>query len=162
MLDVRGLGKSYAVRLNSDVEMPKNPDLPTKAPVKPGTPTVYQVTANVNYTILGAIIEKVSGMSYPDYVVRKIFEPAGMDAATSNAIGARRRSAPSVRPAKKYSPDPFALSSASEMSVASLVAPRSTVSAAARAAHAEFAASRSASALAALAPCTVFAAEIIV
>ncbi|MGD2017057.1 MAG: DUF1573 domain-containing protein [Planctomycetota bacterium] len=48
-------GKSYAVRLNSDVEMPKNPDLPTKAPVKPGTPTVYQVTANVNYTILGAI-----------------------------------------------------------------------------------------------------------
>jgi len=48
-------GKSYAVRLNSDVELPKNAALATKAPVKPGTPTVYQVTANVNYTILGAI-----------------------------------------------------------------------------------------------------------
>ena len=48
-------GKSYAVRLNSDVEMPKNPGLATKKPVKPGAPTVYQVTANVNYTVLGAI-----------------------------------------------------------------------------------------------------------
>ncbi|MBL6757535.1 MAG: DUF1573 domain-containing protein [Planctomycetes bacterium] len=48
-------GKSYAVRLDSDVELPKNDKLPTKAAAKPGAPTVYQVTANVNYTILGAI-----------------------------------------------------------------------------------------------------------
>lgn len=34
--------------------------------------------SNYGYTVLGAIIETVSGMPYPDYVVQRIFEPAGM------------------------------------------------------------------------------------
>ena len=70
-------GKNYAVRLNSDVELPKNDKLPSKAPVKPGTPTVYQVTANVNYTILGAISLQTQylslGLVRPDQpVVRNV------------------------------------------------------------------------------------------
>ncbi len=70
-------GKSYAVRLNSDVELPKNDKLPSKAPAKPGAPTVYQVTANVNYTILGAISLQTQylslGLVRPDQpVVRNV------------------------------------------------------------------------------------------
>ena len=70
-------GKSYAVRLNSDVELPKNDKLPTKDVVKPGAPTVYQVTANVNYTILGAISLQTQylslGLVRPDQpVVRNV------------------------------------------------------------------------------------------
>ncbi|MEM1449815.1 MAG: DUF1573 domain-containing protein [Planctomycetota bacterium] len=48
-------GKSYALRLNSDVELPVTSKLAKAAKAKPGTPTVYQVTANVNYRILGAL-----------------------------------------------------------------------------------------------------------
>ena len=47
-------GKSYALRLDSDIELPKGEELASATPVKPGTPTVYQVTANINYRILGA------------------------------------------------------------------------------------------------------------
>lgn len=70
-------GKSYAVRLNSDVELPKNPGLPDKAAGKAGAPTVYQVTANVNYTILGAISLQTQylslGLVRPDQpVVRNV------------------------------------------------------------------------------------------
>ncbi len=70
-------GKSYAVRLNSDVELPKNPSLPDKAAGKVGAPTVYQVTANVNYTILGAISLQTQylslGLVRPDQpVVRNV------------------------------------------------------------------------------------------
>lgn len=35
--------------------------------------------ANVNYSILGRIIEAVSGTSYTDYVKERFFEPLGMD-----------------------------------------------------------------------------------
>jgi|GEM_PF-2502361 len=70
-------GKSYAVRLNSDVELPKNDKAPSKAQAKPGAPTVYQVTANVNYTILGAISLQTQylslGLVRPDQpVVRNV------------------------------------------------------------------------------------------
>lgn len=70
-------GKSYAVRLNSDVELPKNPKLPDKVAGKAGAPTVYQVTANVNYTILGAISLQTQylslGLVRPDQpVVRNV------------------------------------------------------------------------------------------
>jgi CubicO group peptidase (beta-lactamase class C family) len=39
--------------------------------------------SNYGYILLGLIIEKVSGMSYYDYVREKIFEPAGMTATDS-------------------------------------------------------------------------------
>ena len=42
---------------------------------KPGERSQY---SNYGYTVLGAIIEKLSGMSYPNFVVKNIFEPAGM------------------------------------------------------------------------------------
>ena len=34
--------------------------------------------SNSNYVLLGAIIEKVSGMSYADFMARRVFEPLGM------------------------------------------------------------------------------------
>ncbi|QDH20467.1 serine hydrolase domain-containing protein [Saccharibacillus brassicae] len=37
----------------------------------------YQYS-NLNYNILGAIVERVSGLSYEDYVQRRIFDPLGM------------------------------------------------------------------------------------
>ncbi len=42
---------------------------------EPGTKNQY---SNGGYILLGAIIEKVSGMSYYDYVRENIFKPAGM------------------------------------------------------------------------------------
>jgi D-alanyl-D-alanine carboxypeptidase len=41
----------------------------------PGTKWKYD---NTGYILLGAIIEKISGMSYADYVRKNIFEPLGM------------------------------------------------------------------------------------
>ncbi len=42
---------------------------------KPGERESY---TNYGYTVLGAIIEKVSGQSYSDYIVEHVFGPAGM------------------------------------------------------------------------------------
>jgi len=39
--------------------------------------------SNFGFVLLGAVIEKVSGLSYYDYVQRSIFEPAGMKATGS-------------------------------------------------------------------------------
>ncbi len=41
----------------------------------PGTKWEY---SNSNYVLLGAIIEKITGMTYGDYLAEKIFKPAGM------------------------------------------------------------------------------------
>lgn len=43
---------------------------------EPGTKTQY---SNGGYIVLGLIIEKVSGMSYFDYVKENIYKPAGME-----------------------------------------------------------------------------------
>jgi len=42
---------------------------------EPGAREQY---SNYGYTVLGAIVEAITGMSYPEYVVERIFEPAGM------------------------------------------------------------------------------------
>jgi CubicO group peptidase (beta-lactamase class C family) len=39
--------------------------------------TTYQYS-NINYSIAGLIVEKVSGQSYADYVTQHIFESLGM------------------------------------------------------------------------------------
>ena len=41
--------------------------------------------ANVNYDLLGKIIEKVSGLSFEDYVRKNIFEPLEMSDSNANA-----------------------------------------------------------------------------
>src|SRR5690606_9125200 len=40
-----------------------------------GTMEIY---SNTNFWLLGLVIEKASGMTYEDYVEKKIFEPLGM------------------------------------------------------------------------------------
>jgi D-alanyl-D-alanine carboxypeptidase len=44
---------------------------------EPGTRTQY---SNFGYTLLGAIVENITGVSYPEYVEEHVFKPAGMDA----------------------------------------------------------------------------------
>ena len=53
-------------------------DLYGKRPLQfaPGTRFDY---SNYGFVLLGRIIEKVSGLSYDDYIRRNIFEPAGME-----------------------------------------------------------------------------------
>jgi CubicO group peptidase (beta-lactamase class C family) len=56
--------------------------------------------SNYGFVLLGAIIERVSGMSYYDYVQRNVFEPAGMkntaslaetDAVPNRSVGYMKR-----------------------------------------------------------------------
>ena len=49
----------------------------------PGTSRRY---CNACYVLLGAVVERVSGMSYYDYVRRNVFAPAGMEATDSYAL----------------------------------------------------------------------------
>lgn len=48
------------------------------ADVTPGTPGADWQYSNSNYQLLGALIEQVSGLDYPTYVRKNIFEPLGM------------------------------------------------------------------------------------
>lgn len=53
----------------------------SRAPLfAPGTEWRY---SNYGFVLLGAIVEKMSGMTYYDYVRKKIFEPSGMTATDS-------------------------------------------------------------------------------
>ena len=45
--------------------------------------------ANVNYDLLGKIVESVSGMSFEDYIRKNVFEPLGMSDAKANAWKAK-------------------------------------------------------------------------
>jgi CubicO group peptidase (beta-lactamase class C family) len=56
------------IALNGD----RAPDFP------PGSKTEYN---NYGYLLLGAVVERVSGKSYYDYVAKNVFEPAGMTSA---------------------------------------------------------------------------------
>jgi D-alanyl-D-alanine carboxypeptidase len=49
---------------------------------EPGTDERY---SNYGFVLLGALIEKVTGQSYYDYVRKKVFEPAGMRSTASQA-----------------------------------------------------------------------------
>ena len=50
---------------------------PMSLEYEPGTRTQY---SNFGYTVLGAIVESITGVSYPEYVVENVFKPAGMNA----------------------------------------------------------------------------------
>jgi len=50
----------------------------------PGTSWKY---SNTNYVLLGAVIERVSGMSWPEFMRRNLFEPLGLrDTAVDNLL----------------------------------------------------------------------------
>lgn len=50
----------------------------------PGTGSRY---TNVNFTILSLIVENVSGMSYPDYMLQEVFLPLGMNHTQVDRLG---------------------------------------------------------------------------
>jgi Beta-lactamase len=50
---------------------------------QPGTASAY---SNEGYVVLGAVVEKLTGMSYFDYVRERIFRPLGMSHTDSYAI----------------------------------------------------------------------------
>ena len=52
--------------------------------------------ANVNYVLAGLVVERASGMSYSDYVARRIFNPLGMDDSTAKGPP------PDVSPGHKF------------------------------------------------------------
>ncbi|MCA1623556.1 MAG: serine hydrolase [Acidobacteria bacterium] len=49
--------------------------------------------SNTNYFLLGMIIEKVSGKSYPDFMRERIFKPLGMNSTTVNTSGLKIKNA---------------------------------------------------------------------
>jgi CubicO group peptidase (beta-lactamase class C family) len=61
-------------------------DLVKDAPLRfaPGTRWEY---SNTNYFLLGMVIEKASGKSYPDYMRDRIFKPLGMSSTFINTSG---------------------------------------------------------------------------
>jgi CubicO group peptidase (beta-lactamase class C family) len=63
--------------------LPLFADQPLK--FEPGTGRAY---SNGGYIVLGAIIEKVAGRSYYDYVRERIFKPAGMENTDSYEVDA--------------------------------------------------------------------------
>ncbi|MGH9837018.1 MAG: serine hydrolase [Blastocatellia bacterium] len=60
-------------------------DIALPASFEPGTSRAY---SNGGYIVLGAIIEKVTGQSYYDYVRERIFKPAGMENTDSYEVDA--------------------------------------------------------------------------
>jgi CubicO group peptidase (beta-lactamase class C family) len=61
--------------------------------------------SNSGMVVLGAIVEKLSGMSYPDYLKRHIFEPAGMtesQLAQENDVLANRSIGYAMTPDRGY------------------------------------------------------------
>lgn len=52
----------------------------------PGSDFAY---SNSGYVVLGAIVERLSGLTYPDYLRRRIFDPAGMAATSLDGSVAR-------------------------------------------------------------------------
>lgn len=63
--------------------LPLFADQPLK--FEPGTSRAY---SNGGYIVLGAIIEKITGQSYYDYVRERIFKPAGMENTDSYEVDA--------------------------------------------------------------------------
>ncbi len=70
-----GAGMAKAVTVNEMIARFKDKPLE----FKPGSKWQYN---NSGYFLLGAIIEKVSGMSYADFVAKEIFIPLGMNDAS--------------------------------------------------------------------------------
>jgi CubicO group peptidase (beta-lactamase class C family) len=58
--------------------------VPLETAFKPGSDYSY---SNAGFLVLGKIVERVSGMSYFDYVAKEVFAPAGMKDSGCFAVG---------------------------------------------------------------------------
>ncbi|MGB8455626.1 MAG: serine hydrolase domain-containing protein [Anaerocolumna sp.] len=67
--------KIYNRKAKESLSQPSNNRHNVRLSRKPGASYEY---SNLNYVILGAIIEIVSGMTYEDFIVNKIFKPLDM------------------------------------------------------------------------------------
>lgn len=76
--DVTGLGERYWSQIAREVEPEEIVALVRFEPLdfQPGTGYAY---SNTGYLLLGRIVERVSGLSYPEYLRRRVFEPLGLD-----------------------------------------------------------------------------------
>ena len=63
-------------------------DVPTA--FDPGTKWAY---SNTNYFLLGMVIEKVSGKSYPEFMAKRVFAPLGMTSTEVNTSGLKIKNA---------------------------------------------------------------------
>ena len=63
-------------------------DLPVD--FEPGTKWAY---SNTNYFLLGQVIEKVSGKSYPEFMRARVFKPLGMTSTVVNTSGLQLQNA---------------------------------------------------------------------
>lgn len=100
--------------------------LATPPAFKPGTKRAY---SNSGYVVLGAIIEKVSGLTYAQFLQREIFTPLGMSHTRLDASGSAEpmtrmspagrldRPVPSPLQLKRASPAGGAFSTAADMSL---------------------------------------------
>lgn len=76
--DVTGLGERYWSQIAEEVEPDEIVAFIRSEPLdfEPGTGYAY---SNSGYLLLGRIVERVSGLSYPEYLRRRVFEPLGLD-----------------------------------------------------------------------------------
>ena len=69
----------------------------------PGSDWAY---SNSGYVVLGAIVERLSGLSYPDYLQQRIFAPAGMAATSLDGTVARAAAMTRRRPGGRSAEGP--------------------------------------------------------
>lgn len=76
--DVTGLGDRYWSQIAQEVEPSELLALVPSDSLdfEPGTGYAY---SNSGYLLLGRIVERVSGLAYPEYLRRRVFEPLGLD-----------------------------------------------------------------------------------
>lgn len=81
-LDAFGLSENFAWRLDYDLNEILGAAGSAPLEFEPGSDTAY---SNTGYTLLGMVIERVSGEAYEQFVFERIFQPLGMTSTRRNS-----------------------------------------------------------------------------